>query len=388
MQGQQLIRSMPFSFTGNATEFFKIWIVNVFLSIFTLGIYSAWAKVRTLRYFYGNTWLDGNSFSYLADPINILKGRVIAVLALVAYFFSWEIFPSLAFWFLALGVLLFPALLVMAMSFQMNNSAYRSIRFSYKKDFRKVYLTFLVPVLVILVLTWLGYSIIESLDFWEELDETEKQALKREDMLPSVFMFCVLPFLPYLDYLRTRIIVDHIRYGQSPAQFKGTGWNFYSIYLVAFIVSCGVAILFFFGMVAVMAMFGLAAGEGEEISEAALPVIIGFTIIFYGLSFILTAYLRAARTNMIFQNSFFGEDTFISRLKTLPIAWIYLSNALAIVFSLGLMIPWAQIRMARYVAENTEFESRSLDNVFATEDTKQSAVGEEVGEAFDLDIGL
>ena len=388
MQDQPLIRSMPFSFTGNATEFFKIWIVNVFLSIFTLGIYSAWAKVRTLRYFYGNTWLDGNSFSYLADPLSILKGRIIAVLFLVTYFFSWEIYPALGFWFLAVGVLMFPALIVMAMSFQMNNCAYRSIRFSYRKDFGKVYLTFLVPVLVVLVLTWLGYSLVESMEFWDELDEADKQALRKEDMLPTIFMFCLLPLLPYLDCLRTRIIINHISYGKSPAHFEGTGWNFYSIYLLAFIVSFGVAMLVSFGMVTLVTILGLAKGEGEEVSRAAAPVMIGFLIVFYGLGFILTAYLRAARTNMIFQNSFFGEDTFISRLKTFPIAWIYLSNAIAIVLSLGLMIPWAQIRMARYVADNTEFESRSLDNISATEDTRQSAVGEEVGEAFDLDIGL
>ena len=28
--------------------------------------------------------------------------------------------------------------------------------------------------------------------------------------------------------------------------------------------------------------------------------------------------------------------------------WLYLSNTLAILFSIGLLIPWARIRMARY----------------------------------------
>ena len=45
----------PFTFHGNALEFFKIWIVNVLLTVVTLGIYSAGAKVRTMRYFYGHT---------------------------------------------------------------------------------------------------------------------------------------------------------------------------------------------------------------------------------------------------------------------------------------------------------------------------------------------
>ena len=35
----------PFKFTGKASEYFGIWIVNLFLSLITLGIYSAWAKV-------------------------------------------------------------------------------------------------------------------------------------------------------------------------------------------------------------------------------------------------------------------------------------------------------------------------------------------------------
>lgn len=45
-------------FRGTAKEYFKIWIVNVLLSIVTFGIYSAWAAVRTRRYFYGNTVLS------------------------------------------------------------------------------------------------------------------------------------------------------------------------------------------------------------------------------------------------------------------------------------------------------------------------------------------
>ena len=52
----------PFSFTGTGGEYFRIWIVNLILSILTLGIYSAWAKVRTNRYFYGNTQVDNTGF--------------------------------------------------------------------------------------------------------------------------------------------------------------------------------------------------------------------------------------------------------------------------------------------------------------------------------------
>jgi uncharacterized membrane protein YjgN (DUF898 family) len=36
---------VPFEFTGKAGEYFGIWIVNVSLTLLTLSIYSAWAKV-------------------------------------------------------------------------------------------------------------------------------------------------------------------------------------------------------------------------------------------------------------------------------------------------------------------------------------------------------
>src|SRR6185436_21043973 len=72
-------------FTGRAGEYFRIWIVNVFLTVITLGIYSAWAKVRRNRYLYSSVRLAGASFEYLANPVQILKGRLIAVGLLAAY---------------------------------------------------------------------------------------------------------------------------------------------------------------------------------------------------------------------------------------------------------------------------------------------------------------
>ena len=68
-------------FSGTAGEYFGIWIVNLFLTVITLGIYSAWAKVRKKRYFYGNTWLVDSNFEYHGNPVAILKGRIIAFVA-------------------------------------------------------------------------------------------------------------------------------------------------------------------------------------------------------------------------------------------------------------------------------------------------------------------
>ena len=43
------LRREQFTFTGTTREYFGIWIVNVLLTFVTLGVYSAWAKVRRQR---------------------------------------------------------------------------------------------------------------------------------------------------------------------------------------------------------------------------------------------------------------------------------------------------------------------------------------------------
>jgi uncharacterized membrane protein YjgN (DUF898 family) len=70
-----LPETLGFTFSGSGKEYFRIWIVNLFLTVATLGIYSAWAKVRRLRYFDRNTHLAGAVFDFRGDPKAILRGR-------------------------------------------------------------------------------------------------------------------------------------------------------------------------------------------------------------------------------------------------------------------------------------------------------------------------
>ena len=77
LPGEAVTRYEPFRFTGTGGEYFRIWIVNVMLSVVTLGIYSAWAKVRRLQYFYRHTRISGASFDYHGNPLAILKGCIL-----------------------------------------------------------------------------------------------------------------------------------------------------------------------------------------------------------------------------------------------------------------------------------------------------------------------
>src|SRR3984957_7341822 len=87
-QAAATIAPEPLHFTGSGAQYFGIWIVNLLLTIVTLGIYSAWAKVRRLQYFYRHTEVAGSSFDFHGSPIRILVGRVLALVMLIAYNYS------------------------------------------------------------------------------------------------------------------------------------------------------------------------------------------------------------------------------------------------------------------------------------------------------------
>jgi uncharacterized membrane protein YjgN (DUF898 family) len=63
-------------FTGSGAEYFGIWIVNLVLTIVTVGIYSAWAKVRRLQYFYRHTELAASSFDSLVRAFEVSPVRI------------------------------------------------------------------------------------------------------------------------------------------------------------------------------------------------------------------------------------------------------------------------------------------------------------------------
>jgi len=75
----QATNRYPLKFNGCTKEFTLIWLLNVVLSVITVGIYSGRAEIRIRRYLMGNTVLAGNRFDYHAAPAS----RRIPLLALI-----------------------------------------------------------------------------------------------------------------------------------------------------------------------------------------------------------------------------------------------------------------------------------------------------------------
>ncbi len=338
-----------FEFSGDAKEYFRIWIVNLALSIVTLGVYSAWAKVRTQRYFYANTRLAGATFDYQAQPLAILKGRAVALVLFGGYALAGQFNVKLQLGLALLIAVLAPWLIVRGAAFRARYSAWRGINFRFVPDYRQAYVRFLAVYLLVPLTIGLIY--------------------------------------PYVKAKQKAFLVEHHRYGGVEFRFGATPGDFYPTYLGAF------AAMFLWAIVSgvmVVALFSRLAhtpdpADSQQFSVMAFAPV----VLVYAGYFVVFAFLAAAIANLVYNHVDIGGNRLRSTLAGGRLLWIYFSNTLAILGSAGLMIPWAMIRLARYRAECLAFlQAGNLDSFVASAQGDVDAVGSEMDGLFDIDIGI
>ena len=353
-------RELPLEFRGCAREYFRIWSVNLCLTLLTLGIFSAWAKVRKKRYFYAHTRLDGTPFQYLGQPLPILKGRVIAAILFALYYASTHFFSSLLPYVLAAGVLLAPWVIVRSAAFNARYSAFRNmtLRFdaNYAEALKTVYAWGLIPILVVgTTFEWWGNYFAAA----------------------AAYGAFGLAFPWWLMRLK-RFLVGRTSFGGLNGELSATGRQLFKVYFL------GGLILMAAGLVAGLVIAGLStSGLMTEASVvlASLPLYAAYVLSF--------AYIQAHGGNLVWNRTELGPLRFRSTLRGRDLAKLYLTNALAIVASVGLLIPWAVMRTLRYRAENMRFILQGeLSDFAGGEGHDVRSTGAEVGEFFDLDLSL
>lgn len=71
-------RTIPLVYDARLGTVYKIWLLNIFLSILTFGIYNFWGKTKLRRYIARSFSVEGERFEYTGSPGEIFKGFAIA----------------------------------------------------------------------------------------------------------------------------------------------------------------------------------------------------------------------------------------------------------------------------------------------------------------------
>ncbi|GGY52110.1 YjgN family protein [Parvularcula lutaonensis] len=342
-------QALPFTFHGKAGEFFGIWIVNLLLSVVTLGVYSAWAKVRTNRYFYGSTRLDGDAFSYHARPLQILIARIIVVSVLIIFNLVISIEPMIGLAVLPVFFFLFPWLIGRSLRFQARVSRWRGISFDFDTAYWPTFVTIYIVPLITIFSFGLGAPVATKLT-WEW-------------------------------YLGRH------SFGDRPFTSEISLGKLYGLFGVLFVVG----FLAFGGLALVLAVSGIvdrlsASAAGDFAAFGALLVIYSFVILLAILQLVWTAGVR----NIAFETLVLdGKHHFRSTISKRRYAWIVVSNLIVTVLTFGLMTPWAAVRLARYIASATAvLPGGPLDDFVQDVKETSGVIGEEYVDLEGIDIGV
>ena len=300
-------------FRGRTGEWFGIWMTNLLLSIVTLGIYSAWAKVRRQKYFYQHTYVAGRNFDYHATGGQILKGRLVVLVGYIVFTLLSAV-PILSLVMLAGLLLLVPYLIVRALRFNAAVSSWSNVRFRFTGRTRGAFLAFLVY-----------------------------------PFLAALTLFVAWPFASRA--LR-RFSIGHHHLGAAPLAFSAPIGPFYVGFAaaIAWLLAVGAAI----ALVAVTGLGGTNALSNPDDPQVATAIVLGiYAFLLAGVVPAATVYGAFIRNAVINGTTIDGKHRLHSDISPARLIWIVLSNAAAAILTLGLLLPWAHIRLARYFAEHT-----------------------------------
>ncbi len=335
-------KKQSFYFHGKASEYFGIWIVNILLTIVTLGLYAPWAKVRRLRYFYGNTEFFKRRFDFTGIPRKILIGRLIALALYIAFTvvsnYSWK---ATLIGFLVIYFVM-PWLIRATLRFKARNSKFGNSRFYFSGTNKEIYLVFFKAVLLTIFTLGLFYPV-------------------------AVWLF--------KKYSLDNLYVGQLRF-KLRAEWSAFMGAFYYPFL-AFIALIGIS-----GVV--LWMF-----SGSLLNLGAQTIGYIFVGIYLtGLLFIWP--LISARTFIAtWNNTTVSRSEFQTTCNQWRYAWIIVSNWFMKIITIGFMTPWAAIRLYRYQVESLSLHLKNdPDSMINRIQEDHSAIAEEISDVFDFDVSL
>ncbi|MFM7506404.1 MAG: YjgN family protein [Rubrivivax sp.] len=378
---------LPLRFVGSGSEYFRIWIVKLLLTLVTLGLYYPFAKVRRLKYFHGATELAGQPFSFHADPWKMLRGYLLVGAMLALYGVAAQVSPTAGLVALAIVAAAWPALWQSSLRFRFANTGWRGLRFHFsgtRGGAYKVYgwaaLGFGAVFGLLLGTSLLGASVAQG-------EGDGSGAAGWLAVLPALLMmllyFTAMPvFLWLVHGYRQR----HLGLGGEQAAWSVRPGAYVKLALKT--LGVGVLPLAAVGVAAAVllpAMQGRSAGSGAVLGALALLVLV------YVVAIAVAGGFFAARLqDLMWNGTRSAHVVIVSSLSARATIGLWIRNWLLTIVTLGLYFPFARVAMARLRLQAVTVElTLPVEELTAQlQGTAESAAGDAAGDLLGWDIGL
>jgi uncharacterized membrane protein YjgN (DUF898 family) len=340
-------------FLGSGGEYFRIWIVNLALSLATLGLYSPWAKVRRMQYFHRNLRVGGAGFDYDANPWAILRGRIFALALLASLQLGARVSPVLNGIAGLLLVAVLPWMVTASLRFRLYHTLHRGLRFSFHGRVVEAFQAFLL---------------------W-----------------PAAAAATLGLLFPASVQRRQRFVYGKSAFGGSRFESELGLGSLYGVCFGASWIALGAALAGGLALAAGLGAAGQPMGSASPDAVGApllVPVGVAFAVFFAGLV-VAGCFYQVRLHNLVWNQLRLGPHRFRSHQTVAAYLTLQLGNLVATVATLGLFLPWAEVRAARWRAACTEIlPGGSLDAFAAGAAQAESAAADELAELFGFDVGF
>ncbi len=357
-------------FTGRGAEYFRIWVVNLLLTLLTLGVYSAWAKVRKARYLRQNTRLEGHVFDFHGKPLAIFRGRLVALVLFGAYTWAFNFSGTAGLVTVAALCAIGPWLFMRAQQFSLANTSFCGLRFGFQARAGEAYRT-LLPVLVL----WLA--------------PTMAAALRSAQSRWLVFITGLTPLVafPWMHHRLKAYQRRNATYGDRSFSFRPAAPRFYAVYAKG---SGFVLVGLVLATVAIAAFAARRRGAGPALGSVTIETVIYSALAGLFLYVLAWPYYAARLQQVVWSRTQLGDIHFRAEIRALSLFRLVLRNVTLTVLTCGLYWPWAAIALARYRIECVRVDSGEPLSTLAAgvQAHPVSPAGLGATDAFGLDIGL
>jgi len=378
------VRRLKIAFTGSGSEYFRIWIVNVLLSLLTLGLYLPFAKVRRIKYFYANTLVDGEALSFHGRPWPMFRGFVLLVALMGSYALASKFSPTAGLLAYLLLCAMWPALWRAGMQFRLANTGWRGLRFGFSGDLRSAYLAFLpvyLPAIALMLAQYFLLGDMKPATTPEELAKFEA-AMKLNLAVSGVCGLLILGLAPWALACIKRYQHNGFHYAQEQTQLDLPTRRFYGLGLRIFLI--GILPLFLTGVLAAV-LLPLAKGRPEIFPFVFVALLLAYLFFFAVSGPLFNARLQ----NLVWSGTRSPSLQFDSRLKARHLILLTLKNWLLTALTLSLYRPFAAVATARLRLESVGVDLQGdLDRWVSHARLGQSdTAGEAAGDFFGFDMG-
>ncbi|MBS0342002.1 MAG: DUF898 domain-containing protein [Proteobacteria bacterium] len=357
----------PLRFHGHEGQYFRIWIVNVLLGVLTLGLYTPWARRRTVQYFYQSTEVADGALEFTAPIKRMLVGFLLfggLYLALnLAGSSDDRLARTLGNVFLALAVLGAPWLWASAMRFRLRHTRWRGLRLNFAPGVGALYLASWPMLALAVLLVCLGLSVASV--------RTYGPVLAGLLMLAIALLAAVC--LALLQYNYNRLLVMNTRIGAQAGRWKVALGPYLRIALQAI----GVAVLLgaVIGAVSSIIFAGYTLGVKNLRGSVLLGLVLSAAMWF--LAIVPAMAWREARTfQLVWNNTGVSQlARFKCKLRTGAFMGLRIRNALLNLVTLGLYRPFARIKVYRMKCESVTLYLRGTPEGLVGELARQQDEG-------------